>query len=179
MNDWEKAELAEQNMPLVWYVVKKYAGSPIDCDELYSAALLGMARALSAYDETKGTKFSTFAVMCMNCEILRLLRAFRKRKLDISYEGLIQSSSNGDERWHESFVSVTAAKSAAPGDIATKIVIHDFIKRLPERDREILRLRMNGMRQHEIGKRIGLSQPQIGRMLIRMKEKLWNELYLK
>ena len=178
MSDQEKAELAEQNMPLVWYVVNKYVGASVERDELYSAALFGMARALSAYDKTKGAKFSTFAVICMNREILCLLRASRKRRLDISYEDHVRPSSNGDETRYERFVSSTAIGNEIPGDIETKIVVDDFVGHLPDRDKEVLRLRMIGMRQRDIGEIIGLSQPQIGRLLIKMQEKLWKELYL-
>ena len=74
---------------------------------------------------------------------------------------------------------MTTIRCAAPDDIATKIVVRDFIERLPERSREILRLRMGGMRQKEIAERIGLSQPQIGRLLADMRDKLWKELYLR
>lgn len=177
MSDQEKAELAERNMPLIWYVVNRYASTPVECDELYSAALFGMALALSAYDETRGIRFSTFAVACMNHEILNLLRAARKRKLDISYDGCILSPDNGDAIRDESFISVTTIKSAAPDDIATKIVVCDFIEQLPERSKEILRLHMGGMQQKDIAKLYGMSQQRIGRILIGMREKLWKELY--
>jgi len=177
VSDQEKEELAEQNMPLIWYVVNRYAGALTECDELYSAALFGMARAISAYDETKGIKFSTFAVTCMNHEILNLLRAARKRKLDISYDSCILSPDNGDVIRNESFISVTTIKSAAPDDIVTNIVVCDFVEQLPERSREILRLRMGGMQQKDIAKLYGMSQQRIGRILIGMREKLWKELY--
>ena len=179
MSDQEKAELAEQNMPLVWYVVNRYAGATMGRDELYSAALLGMARALSAYDHTKEVKFSTFAVICMNREILKLLRSAKKRGPDISYESQICSPNDGDEIRYGSFVCVTTIRCATPDDIATKIVVRDFIERLPERSKEILQLRMGGMRQKEIAERIGLSQPQIGRLLADMRDRLWKELYLR
>lgn len=104
MSDQEKAELAERNVPLIWYVVNRYTGASVECDELYSAALFGMARALSAYDETRGIRFSTFAVICMNHEILNLLKAARKRKMDISYDICILSPDNGDVIRDESFI---------------------------------------------------------------------------
>lgn len=176
MSDQEKTELAERNMPLIWYVVNRYTGVPVEFDELYSAALFGMARALSAYEETKGAKFSTFAVVCMNRAILQLLRTAKKRKLDISYDSLIRSS-NGDEIWHENFVSATKSGNISPDDVTTKIVIHDFVDKLPERDREILRLRVSGLRQKEISKKLGLSQAQISRILIKMMDELRKELY--
>lgn len=179
MSDQEKAELAERNMPLVWYVVNRYAGATMERDELYSAALFGMAQALSAYDETRGIRFSTFAIVCMNRAILGVLRAYRKRGPDISYESQICSPSDGDEIRYGSFVCVTTIRCATPDDIATKIVVREFIERLPERSKEILQLRMGGMRQKEIAERIGLSQPQIGRLLADMRDRLWKELCLK
>lgn len=179
MSDQEKAELAEQNMPLVWYVVDQYVGVSVERDELYSAALFGMAQALSAYDETRGIKFSTFAIVCMNRVILGVLRAYRKRRLDISYEGCILSPDKGEEVWNERFVAVTSTGNEGPNDVAAKIVVTDFVKHLPDREKEILILRMRGLRQREIAKSVGMSQPQIGRLLNKMRKMLWKELYLR
>lgn len=177
MSDQEKTELAEQNMPLVWYAVNQYIGASVECDELYSAALLGMARALSAYDETRGIKFSTFAVTCMNHEILNLLKDARKRRFDISFDNYTTSPDNGGEIKYESIVSVMTTKGTVPEDIATEIVVRDFVEQLSERNKEILRLRMNGTMQKDIAERMGVSRSRIEQILLRMRVKLSNELY--
>lgn len=179
MSDQEKAELAEHNMPLVWYVVNRYAGASVECDELYSAALFGMARALSAYDETKGIRFSTFAVVCMNHEILNLLKAAKKRRFDISYNSCVLSPDNGDVIRDESFIGRMTTINTTPDDVAAKIVFCDFVEQLPERDREILQLRMDGMQHKDIAKRFGVTPQRIGRLLIGMRERFWKELYLR
>lgn len=179
MSDREKAELAEQNMSLVWYVVNQYIGASVKWDELYSAALLGMARALSAYDETKGIKFSTFAVTCMNHEILNLLKDARKHRFDISFDYYTTSQDDGSEIRYESFVSVMTMKSTVPEDIDTKIVVRDFVEQLSERNKEILWLSMNGMLQKDIAERMGVSRSRIEQILLKMRANLLNELYSK
>ena len=179
MSDREKDELAEQNMPLIWYVVNRYAGASVGFDELYSAALFGMAKAISTYDKSRGIRFSTFAVVCMNHEILNLLKVSRKRGFDISYDSCILSPDNGDVIRDESFIGRMMTINTTPDDVAAKIVFCDFVEQLPERDREILRLRMDGMQHKDIAKRFGVTPQRIGRLLIGMREQFWKELYLR
>ena len=176
MTDQEKAELSERNMPLVWYMVNRYAGATMGRDELYSAALLGMAQALSAYDETRGIRFSTFAVTCMNHEILNLLKDARKHGFDISFDYYTTSPDDSEIRY-DSFASVMTMKSTVPEDIATKIVVRDFVEQLSERNKEILRLSINGMPQRDIAERMGVSRSRIEQILLKMKVNLLNELY--
>lgn len=56
-------------------------------------------------------------------------------------------------------------------------VLHEVLKKLDERTREIIKLKLQGLNQHEIGKSLGLSQSYISRLTVKAKQKLENGGY--
>src|SRR5262245_22475655 len=64
----ERNILAEAHWPLVLWAVRKYAPSSYRRrweDRLVSAACLGLVHAASYFDESRGTRFTTLAAICM------------------------------------------------------------------------------------------------------------------
>lgn len=54
----------------------------------------------------------------------------------------------------------------------TTVIIDDFLKGLPKRDREIVKHKLDGLTQAEIGQRFGYCQAHISRLMIAIKTKL-------
>lgn len=63
-------ELIEHNLRLVAHIVKKYAQSSAEQDELISIGTIGLIKAVSTFDHKKGAKFATYASRCIENEIL-------------------------------------------------------------------------------------------------------------
>lgn len=61
-------------MGLVHSCCKHFAGKGIEYEELFSAGCLGLAKAVERFDESRGLKFSTYAVPVILGEIKRLFR---------------------------------------------------------------------------------------------------------
>ncbi|HBB19769.1 MAG TPA: flagellar biosynthesis protein FliA [Ruminococcus sp.] len=66
--------LAEENLGLVHLCANRFRGRGIDYEELYSAGCLGLVKAVKAFDDGRGVKFSTYAVPVILGEIRRLFR---------------------------------------------------------------------------------------------------------
>lgn len=64
----------KKNLGLVRACVKRFTNKGIEYDDLFSAGCMGIVKALNAFDETKGVKFSTYAVPVILGEIKRLFR---------------------------------------------------------------------------------------------------------
>lgn len=60
-----KNKLIEHNLRLVAHIVKKYNGSTIEQDELISIGTIGLIKAVSTFDYTKGARFATYASKCI------------------------------------------------------------------------------------------------------------------
>ena len=71
----EAAErLIVENSGLIWSVARHYFGRGIDNDDLYQLGCVGFIKAIKSFDESYGTRFSTYAVPKIAGEIRRFLR---------------------------------------------------------------------------------------------------------
>lgn len=65
---------AEDNLGLVHLCANRFRNRGIEYEELYSAGCIGLVKASKAFDETRGVRFSTYAVPVILGEIKRLFR---------------------------------------------------------------------------------------------------------
>lgn len=73
--DREAAEqMIVENSGLIWSVAKHFFGRGVDSDDLYQLGCVGFLKAIQGFDESFGTKFSTYAVPKISGEIRRFLR---------------------------------------------------------------------------------------------------------
>ncbi len=62
------------NLGLVHTCARRFAGRGLEYDDLYQAGCMGLVKAVDGFDETRGLKFSTYAVPVILGEIRRLFR---------------------------------------------------------------------------------------------------------
>lgn len=67
-------QLVEENLGLIWSIVKRYTRKGIDSDDLYQLGCLGFLKAVQGFNPQFGTQFSTYAVPKIAGEIRRFLR---------------------------------------------------------------------------------------------------------
>lgn len=88
--------LIEHNLRLVAHIVKKYASPSTDQDELISIGTVGLIKAVSTFDYTKGARFATYASRCIENEILMTFRAMKKTARDIGMNEPIDVDKDGN-----------------------------------------------------------------------------------
>lgn len=64
----------EENLGLVHSLAHRFKGRGIEYEELYSAGCMGLVKAAKGFDESRGLRFSTYAVPVILGEIKRLFR---------------------------------------------------------------------------------------------------------
>ncbi len=69
-----KNQLVEENMGLVWSVVKRFAGRGYDREDLFQIGCIGLMKAIDHFDLSYQVKLSTYAVPMIAGEIKRFLR---------------------------------------------------------------------------------------------------------
>lgn len=67
-------KLLEENVGLIWSIVRRYYGRGVDAEDLYQLGCLGFLKAVRGFDTAYGTQFSTYAVPKIAGEIRRFLR---------------------------------------------------------------------------------------------------------
>ena len=69
-----REELVEENMALVRYLVKRFAGRGVDSEDLFQYGCMGLLKAIDRFDPDFSVQFSTYAVPVILGEIRRYLR---------------------------------------------------------------------------------------------------------
>lgn len=65
-DDTARGELIEHNLRLVAHVVKKYYSPNVDSEELISIGTIGLIKAVSSFNNSKSTRFATYAAKCID-----------------------------------------------------------------------------------------------------------------
>lgn len=175
----EKNELAAKNMPLVYYIVSKFGNTGIDPDELFSVALVGYEKALSKFNPSKNTKFSTFAYRCIQNEIFYFIRGEKKiGEKNVSLSQAITTDKNGNDLEVDETIPAegdTMDESLIKEEILVALmkVIKDD---LTEAERLIITKRFgigtDTMTQNELAKMISMSQANISKKEKNILEKM-------
>lgn len=71
-------DLVLNNIKLAYSVAWNMKSTGIEIEDLQSLALLGLVKAAKDFDETRGCKFSSFAITIMRNEILQEVRRQKK-----------------------------------------------------------------------------------------------------
>lgn len=165
-----KEKLKIHNLRLVVQRVNsRFKNTYLEFDDLFSIGVIGLIKAVNTFDIDKKVKFATYAVRCIDNEILMALRNRKKMNKDISlYDHVYQQNWEGQPLTYEDLL--TDGK-----DIIEDLVIEDMYQdiydafnMLKERDRKILKMRFGigcaPMSQSEIAKALNLSQSYVSRL---------------
>ncbi|WP_053957084.1 sigma-70 family RNA polymerase sigma factor [Inediibacterium massiliense] len=68
--------LVERNLRLVAHIVKKYHNTGREVDDLISIGTIGLIKAITSFDRSKGTRLATYAARCIENAILSLWKHF-------------------------------------------------------------------------------------------------------
>lgn len=92
-------EQIEKNLGLVHLCANKFRSRGIEYEELYSAGCMGLIKASKSFDESRGVKFSTYAVPVILGEIKRLFRDGGTIKISRSIKELSMKVSREREKF--------------------------------------------------------------------------------
>lgn len=164
-----KKELIEHNLRLVVHIAKKYFSSEADQDDLISIGTVGLIKAVSSFNSSKGTRFATYAARCIENEILMYFRGKKKTANDVSFSEPIDTDRDGNAL---TLIDVIACDDNIADNIDLSIKIdrlRGFMTDLPKRERAILDMRY-GLRGHEpltqreVAQRLKISRSYVSRI---------------
>jgi len=175
--------LIERNLRLVAHVVKKYSTGGNDADDLISIGTIGLIKAITTYDNEKGTRLATYAARCIENEILMNIRADKKKQNEVYLQDAIGTDKEGNEITLNDILSIEADSVIDKVElkIQTKKLYEKMKSVLKNRERIVLELRYglnNGveMTQREIAKILGISRSYVSRIEKKAIKKLAKEL---
>ena len=188
LTDEDKNRLAEENMSLVQYVVKRFINTGIDYDELFSVALMGYVKAINSYNPTRVTKqgkpikFSTFAYRCIENEIFYFIRNDKKvREKTVSLQTTLSTDKNGNTLDLDSTLSTESqGELSLEEEIAKKEVIGVLLEiinnELTDKERLIIThrfgIRAENKTQNELAQMVNMSQANISKLEKNIMDKI-------
>ena len=93
-----RALLVEENVGLVWCIVRRYSGRGTEAEDLFQIGSIGLLKAIDKFDLTYDVKFSTYAVPMISGEIKRFLRDDGMIKVSRSLKELAYRSLQAREK---------------------------------------------------------------------------------
>lgn len=158
-------KLAEENHAFIFYYMKRKG---LDQDEFYDILAYALCKAARAYDPTQ-CAFATFCWSCFENEIGMFRRSQSKRitALPFSYY-----DTKVDEETQNLIYKTVPDPDAEQriDETETAILIKDFVKNLPEKLEQTLKLRLQGYSQREIARMVGVNQTMVSRRLAKIRE---------
>lgn len=163
-------KLIEHNLRLVAHIIKKYYSNNTDQDELISIGTIGLIKAVSTFDYSKGNRFATYASRCIENEILMHFRSRKKSASDVYIDEPVDTDKDGNQ--------LTLSDILGDGeDIIEKVdlsirssQLYKFLETcLSPRELEIIKLRYGlygctPLTQREVAKRLDISRSYVSRI---------------
>ena len=180
----EKAKeiLIERNLRLVVYVAKKFENVGVDTEDLVSIGSFGLIKAIGSYKGDKNIKIATYAVKCIENEILMYLRKISKQKNETSLDEALNVDSEGNELvLYDLLESEEPTPQVEMENTLEKQILWQVLDRLNDRERTIMLMRfgLNGkdeMTQKEVEDDLGISQSYISRLEKRIVVRIKKEM---
>lgn len=174
-----RQKLIEHNLRLVAHIIKKYYSNANDQDDLISIGTIGLIKAVSSFNGSKGTRLATYAARCIENEILMYFRSLKKSSQDVFISDPIDTDKDGNVL---TLLDVIADDSSIIDDIDTKIKIDRLGKyindALSPRERLIIELRFGlggrqPLTQREVAQKLKISRSYVSRL----EKKALSDLY--
>lgn len=169
MSEHELTEMYFNNLGLVDFVAKKYVRSvPAQyVEDLYAEGRVGLLMACKRFDESKGLKFSTYAVLAIKGRCSNFFYRFIKHKgidNEVSYNVTINAGSEDKSVTYEDLHGYEV-------DFDGAVILQELKKN------DLLRMYyFEGMKQADIAKKVGYSQVNVSRLIRKEIEELREKL---
>lgn len=151
------------NQKLVYHILKTRYPMFLHNEDIQQEARIGLWRACQTFDEERGTKFSSYAGMCIDNAIKIAFRRMRRQVPTVSLDALIKDQPEVD----------LTLKDMIGGDFNLDWCNYEaFVDCLTPRERRVCELKLLGYSQVQIGEMFGLKQPTISRLAISARKKL-------
>ena len=177
-----RVKLVEHNIRLVLSeVTRKFNTVEYDKKDLVSIGNVGLMKAITTFDISKKVEFSTYAIRCIDNEILMFLRKFKKYSNDDSLDRIINYDKNDTDLKVKDTISDDTDIVEEYTDNEMHLAIRQIVKDLPERDREIIMLHFGFYNdrihtQKEIAEILSISRSYVSKLITKIVKRVGKQL---
>ena len=158
------------NLRLVAHIVRKYYSGSRAQEDLISVGSIGLVKAVDSFDNTKTTKFATYAAKCIQNEVLMFFRSQKKQAGEVSINETIDMDRDGNPL---TYIDVISCDESVVEEVDLKMQTDRMLcyinTVLSQRERQIIIMRYGlygGQQytQHETAERLGISRSYVSRI---------------
>lgn len=177
-----KQRLIEHNLRLVVYISRRFENTGVNLEDLISIGTIGLIKAIGTYRRDKNIKLATYASRCIENEILMHIRKIANQKTEVSLDEPINMDYDGNELLLSDILGTDEDMIMRPlEDDVDLCLLRDALRKLPEREREIVAMRFGlegrkELTQKEVAQKMGISQSYISRLEKRIMLRLRKEM---
>lgn len=177
-----KTVLIERNLRLVAKIANKLKDNGVEKQDLFQIGVIGLIKGVDTFDIAKARKFSTYAGVCIQNEMLMVLRKQKTIKNTISISEPLDYDKDGGLLELQD----TLTNDDTPVDevVETSLEVERLekaLKKLTPREQVVIRLRygLDGGKeytQREVGQQLAISRSFISRIESSSINKLYKEM---
>lgn len=177
-----RQKLIEHNIRLVIYEVNgRFKTLEHDKSELVSIGILGLVKAVDTYDLSKKIEFSSYAIRCIDNEILMFIRKLKKEKNIDSLDRPIGGEGSDKKIKLEDTISSDVDIETSYEDEEDYAEVRRIVYSLPEREREIIMLSFGFYdgrvyKQREIADKLNISRSYASRLIAKIVKDIKKQL---
>ena len=134
-------------------------------EELKQECWLGFCKALKTFNEDKNVKFSTYCYKVMHLQCLCYLRKYNRKKIEvISLDSTIKDDTT--------MLELTPSPTNIEQKITSDLDWNNLLKKLKQKNKEIIQMYTDYYTQKEIAQHFNLSQAQVSRIIKKFTKKM-------
>ena len=174
-----KEKLILHNMRLVAHVAKKYQNEEEEIEDLISIGTIGLIKAVSTFNNNYANRFATYAIRCIENELLMHFRKSKRLKMEVSLFEPIGTDKEGKQIHLMEVLLVDEIDFAKrmENNRDVNLIKKNLDTVLDEREAMIIKKRYGLLgekeqTQREIAKSMGISRSYVSRIEKKGLEKL-------
>lgn len=165
--------LIERNLRLVAHVSKKYLNADAEQEDLISIGSIGLIKAVSTFDYTKGSRLATYACRCIENELLMYFRSRKKTSREVSLYEPIGTDREGNEIHLLDIIESDGddiCESCSRKEDISKLY-RVFANALTEQEQEVIKFRYGLFGEEELTQKVIAKHLNISRSYVSRIEK--------
>lgn len=162
----EQRKLVEDNLNLVYFYIHRYK-LPVDDSDI---GYIALCKAAKTYDESKGAKFSTYAMFCIQNAYRLNHRKSKYKENELTMP--VITLPDGNETDLASYTpDIIYDTIACYNRLEFTNNLKEYINSLNELDKDIFMSVLAKEKQDSLAKRVKLSQSYVSRKVKRLRDK--------
>lgn len=172
----EQIKLYEDNLNLVPYLYHKYSNSfskyKTEQEEFIAEGRVGLLRAVKAFDENKGYKFTTYASRCILNQMYMYLRGLNKNVETVRGETIVKNISYDKITLFDTIATNDDTEYMLESIELKELLKYAKINVLTNNEYNCLVFHLDNLPQRDIAEKLNITQCSVSRLLKKATNKL-------